>query len=57
MNSQSGRFFKSDYRKVAGNFMYLSVLNALNVLLPLITLPYLMRTVGKANYGIYSYYN
>jgi PST family polysaccharide transporter len=42
-------------KTVAGNFMYLSVLNALNVLLPLITLPYLMRTVGKANYGIYSY--
>lgn len=42
-------------KKVAGNFMYLSVLNALNIILPLITLPYLMHTVGKANYGIYSY--
>ena len=42
-------------RKVTGNFMYLSVLNAINILLPLITLPYLMKTVGEANYGIYSY--
>ena len=42
-------------KKVAGNFMYLSVLNALNIILPLITLPYLMHTVGKGNYGIYSY--
>ena len=48
-------FFGSGYGKVAGNFMYLSVLNALNIILPLITLPYLMRTVGKGNYGIYSY--
>ena len=42
-------------RKVTGNCIYLSLLNAINILLPLITLPYLMRTVGKANYGIYSY--
>ena len=42
-------------RKVTGNFLYLSVLNGLNILLPLITLPYILRTVGKANYGIYSY--
>ena len=42
-------------RKVAGNFVYLSILNALHVLLPLITLPYILKTVGKANYGIYSY--
>ena len=54
--SVNGRIKDSEsIRKVAGNFIYLSVLNALNVLLPLITLPYLMRTVGKANYGIYSY--
>ena len=43
------------FKKVTGNFIYLSVLNAINILLPLITLPYLMITVGKANYGIYSY--
>jgi len=48
-------FRKSALGKVTDNFMYLSVLNALNILLPLITLPYLMNTVGKANYGIYSY--
>lgn len=47
--------FNDGISRVAGNFLYLSILNALNVLLPLITLPYLMRTVGKANYGIYSY--
>ena len=44
-----------EIKRVTGNFLYLSILNAINILLPLITLPYLMRTVGKANYGIYSY--
>lgn len=42
-------------RKVTGNFLYLSVLNGLNILLPLITLPYILGVVGKANYGIYAY--
>lgn len=42
-------------KRVTGNFLYLSALNALNILLPLITLPYILRTVGQANYGIYSY--
>ena len=42
-------------KRVTGNFLYLSVLNALNILLPLITLPYILGVVGKANYGIYAY--
>lgn len=32
----------------------LSILNGLNLLLPLITLPYTIRVVGLANYGAYS---
>lgn len=32
----------------------LTALNALNLLLPLITIPYLLDTVGAANYGVYS---
>ena len=43
------------YRRVLENFLSLSILNALNVLLPLVTLPYILHTVGKANYGVYSY--
>lgn len=42
-------------KRVTGNFLYLSVLNALNILLPLVTLPYILGVVGKANYGIYAY--
>lgn len=37
------------------NFFSLSILNGLNVLLPLVTLPYILHVVGKANYGAYSY--
>ncbi len=43
------------YRQIIENFFSLSILNALNVLLPLVTLPYILHTVGKANYGAYSY--
>jgi len=44
-----------EIKTVTGNFIYLSVLNGLNILLPLITLPYILNIVGKGNYGIYSY--
>jgi PST family polysaccharide transporter len=43
------------YKQLIENFFSLSVLNALNVLLPLVTLPYMLHVVGKANYGAYSY--
>ena len=46
---------KSKYRQLIENFFSLSILNALNVLLPLVTLPYILHIVGKANYGVYSY--
>lgn len=45
----------SKYRVLAENFFSLSLLNMVNVLLPLVILPYLMRVIGKANYGIYNY--
>ena len=37
------------------NFFSLSILNGLNVLLPLVTLPYILHVVGKSHYGAYSY--
>ena len=43
------------YRQLIENFFSLSILNALNVMLPLLTLPYILHVVGKANYGAYSY--
>ena len=43
------------YKQVIENFFSLSVLNAVNIVLQLVTLPYILSIVGKANYGIYSY--
>lgn len=37
------------------SILSLSVLNAINVLLPLTTLPYLLRVIGADNFGIYSF--
>lgn len=37
------------------SFFSLSILNGLNVFLPLITLPYILRIVGVANYGAYAF--
>lgn len=43
------------YSRLIESFLSLSALNALNVLLPLITLPYILRVIGPAYYGIYTY--
>ena len=41
-------------KKLIENIFSLSVLQILNIILPLITLPYLIMTVGKGNYGAYA---
>lgn len=43
------------YKPIIENFFSLSVLNVVNIVLQLITLPYILSIVGKDNYGIYSY--
>lgn len=43
------------YRHLLENFFSLSILNGLNVLLPLVTLPYIIDVVGMQGYGAYSY--
>ena len=45
----------SSHKSLAESFLSLSVLNMIESLLPLITLPYILRIIGAANYGIYSY--
>ena len=51
------RFKKSiaNNKKVIENFSYLSVLQVLNMALPLIVYPYLIRVLGKDTYGLVIY--
>lgn len=42
------------HKQLLENILSLSVLQVLNIVLPLITLPYLMTVVGKSNYGAYA---
>jgi polysaccharide transporter, PST family len=39
-------------KKLISNFISLTILQGLNYILPLLTVPYLMRTVGITNYGL-----
>lgn len=43
------------FAKVAKNFLSISLLQAINYLLPIIILPHLVKVVGLANYGISNY--
>lgn len=43
------------YKQIIENFFSLSILNGLNVLLPFVTLPYILKTIGTEHYGAYSY--
>lgn len=41
-------------RRLAGNFMSLSVLQGMNYLFPIITAPYLIRIIGIQKYGLWA---
>ena len=43
------------YKSLLESFFSLSILNGINAILPLVTLPYILRVVGVANYGVYAY--
>lgn len=46
---------RKEYKTVFKNFTYLSILNGLNLVLPLLVLPYLTNVIGAARYGVYAY--
>lgn len=41
-------------KKLIENFLSLSSLQIVNIILPLITLPYVLRIIGKSGYGLYA---
>jgi PST family polysaccharide transporter len=41
-------------KRLAGNFLSLSVLQGMNYLFPIITAPYLIRTIGIQKYGLWA---
>jgi len=42
--------------KILQNFSSLTVVNLVNLLLPIITIPYLIKTLGATNYGLLAYH-
>lgn len=41
-----------DIRRLLGNFFSLSILKVFNLILPFVTLPYLIKTLGLSQYGV-----
>ena len=54
MKFQYNKDYINKHKGLIESFLSLSVLNGINILLPLITLPYLVRTIGLAKFGAYS---
>ncbi len=49
------REFSKDSKRIVANFLSLSILEGVNYLLPLITLPYLVRVLGPAKFGVIAF--
>ncbi len=42
----------SQYKKMVSNFSYLAIINIANKFLPLLVIPYIVRTIGVEKYGV-----
>ncbi len=50
-----GNFLSKDYKRILYNFLSLVVLQGANYLLPLITIPYLLRVIGPEKFGLIAF--
>ncbi|NDP21342.1 MAG: oligosaccharide flippase family protein [Paludibacter sp.] len=46
-------FSNSEHKRIAINILYLTILNGIYFISPLILIPYLIKTIGSEMYGIY----
>ncbi|MHB9054715.1 MAG: oligosaccharide flippase family protein [Paludibacteraceae bacterium] len=53
LNKLSSFSKNNEYKQVSQNMLYLTLLNFITYLSPILLIPYLMKTVGEEKYGIY----
>ena len=53
LNKLSSFSKNSEYKQVSQNMLYLTLLNFITYLSPILLIPYLMKTIGEEKFGIY----
>ena len=57
LGNLKNRFVNREKKQIFSNFFSLSILQSVNYILPLITLPYLVRVLGTDKFGLLMFAN